>query len=157
MDWIKEYLVTVTASALIAGIATRLLHRGTVGTVVKLLAGVFLAFSVVSPLVGIRLDALSDFASDIQVDADAAADEGKKSAQEAMAEIISQHTGAYILDKAETLGVSLRVEVTVSQEEYPVPSAVRLEGSVSPYAKSVLTEYISETLGIDTEEQTWIS
>lgn len=157
VDLIREYLIRVTAAALICGVATKLIHKGVIGSVIKLSAGIFMALTVISPLINIQLDSIADFTFDIQSAADAAAAEGEISAREAMAQIISEQTAAYILNKAETLGAMLTVEVTVSEDEYQIPSAVKIEGSVSPYAKSVLSAYISENLGISTEEQTWIS
>lgn len=157
MEAIREYLLGVSAAALVCGIATKLIRKGMIGSVVKLMAGVFVALAVAAPLVEIRLDALSDLTLDAQTDAAQVAADGENSARQAMAQIISQKSAAYILDKAEALGASLTVEVTVSADGYPVPCSVELAGRVSPYAKSVLAAYISDQLGIDTEEQTWIT
>lgn len=157
METIREIIISVTAVALICGIVTKLIHKGLLGSVMKLLAGIFMALSVVSPLLDLRLGDLKDFTLDIQTNAAQIAAEGENSARLEIAAIISEQSAAYILDKAESLGVELTVQVTVSHEDWPVPSGVRLEGSVSPYAKAVLSEYISETLGIEREEQQWIS
>lgn len=157
MESIRDYLLGITAAALICGIAVKLLHKGLLGSSVKLIAGIFLTLAIVSPLVEIRLDSLDELRLEIQSEAADAAAEGENSAREAMAQIISEQTAAYILDKAESLEVELTVEVTVSQEGYPVPEWVRLEGNIGPYAKSVLSEYIANDLGIGTEGQKWIS
>lgn len=157
MESIRNYLLGITAAALVCSILTRLLgSKGLLGTAVKLLAGIFMALTVVSPWVNIRLTSLGDFTQGISYDASAAAADGENSAMEAMAEIIKQQTQAYILDKAESLGAQLSVEVTVSGDDLPVPCAVRLEGQISPYAKSALSTCIAEDLGISVEEQIWI-
>lgn len=156
MESIREYLVSVTAAALICGIATKLISKGLPGSVVKLIAGIIMALAVVSPLVNIHFGDLENYTLDIQAEGEAISAEGENSAREAMAQIISEETAAYILDKAEELSATLSVQVTLSEDAYPVPEGVRLEGSVSPYAKSVLEEYITTNLGIEAEEIEWI-
>lgn len=156
MEGVRQYLIGITAAALVCGIAVRLVHKGLVGSVVKLMAGVFMALAVAAPLVNIKLDDLTKMTLDIHADAEALTAEGENSAREAIAQIISGETAAYILDKAEALGASVTVTVYVSSDAYPVPTHVRLEGSVSPYARLELNEYISANLGIEAEEIEWI-
>lgn len=157
MESVREYLIGVTAAAIFCGVLTRLIgNKGVTGALLKLVVGVFMVLAVVSPWLQVRWEQLMDITTDIKGDAEAAAAEGVISAREAMEEIITEQTAAYILDKADSLGVRLTVEVDLDSGEIPVPCAVRLAGNISPYAKSVLSEYISENLGIGTEEQTWI-
>lgn len=156
MEAIREYLIGVTAAALVCALVTRLQGKGTVGAVIRLMAGLFMALAVVSPWLDIRLDGLVDFTSDLQLEADALAAQGENSAREAMAEVITGQTRTYILDKAASLGASLTVEVALTAQELPVPRAVTLRGSISPYAKQELSAYIAVNLGIGTEAQTWI-
>ena len=59
------------------------------------------------------------------------------------------------MDKAESLGAELTVEVTLSDDELMVPCAVKLSGAISPYAKKVLSDTIAKDLGIQVEEQIW--
>ena len=157
MESIREYLITVTAAAFICGMVTKLVKGGAIAAAVKLICGVFLALAVVSPLVKIKVGKLEDYTIDIRLDGEQLASQGENSAREAMAAIISEQTAAYILDKAEELGVTLQVEVTVSTGDYPAPCGARLEGNVSPYVKAVLSECIQEDLGISTEEQLWVN
>ena len=157
MDQIREYLISITATALICSAAVKLINKGMIGAVVKLIAGIIMVLAVVAPWLSIRLDSLQDFASDIRVEAGDVAAEGENSARQAMAAIITGEVRTYILEKAESLGVELTVEVELREDDLPVPDAVRLQGQVSPYAKSVLTEYIAVNLGIAAEDQIWIS
>ena len=50
----------------------------------------------------------------------------------------------------------LTVEVMLSDDQVPVPRGVRLTGSISPYNKTVLSDWIDEQLGIGKEDQIWI-
>lgn len=157
MEAIREYLLSITAAALICGIATRLVSKGAVGSVVKLMAGILMALVIVSPLLHFRLDQLTDLLDDIQISAGEIVNQGEKSARQDMEELILTHLESYILDKAESMGVELTVEIELESQGLPIPCAVTLRGSVGPYARSVLTDYIEENLGILAEEQIWIS
>lgn len=114
-----------------------------------------MALTVVSPLLQVRLEGLKDLTLDIQLEASDAAAVGENLGRQEMEAIIIDRTQAYILDKAEELGLCLSVKVELSGEEYPLPIGVRLEGDASPYARMVLTDYISQTLGISVEDQQW--
>ena len=144
------------AAAVICGIVRRLLgEKGTQGAVAKLLTGIFLALTVVSPLAKVEVGRLADIAGDYRADGLAAAAMGEEMTRQALAESIKAQTEAYILDKAAALEVTLTVEVEVSDEEVPVPCRVRLTGQVSPSAKSKLSGIITEDLGIEKERQIW--
>ena len=156
MEAIRDYLISISSAALICAVATRLVSKGTVGSVVKLMAGILMALSIVSPLLRIRLDELTDMMDDIQISAEEIAAEGENSARRDMEELILAQLQSYILDKAESMGVELTVEIELESQGLPIPCAVTLRGSVSPYAKSVLSDYIAENLGIEAEAQTWI-
>jgi len=105
--------------------------------------------------VNIRFGSFGDILDDISLEGESAAVFGQEAAQKEYSDIIKKRTAAYILDKAKSLGAELMVEVTLNDAIPPVPCAVRLSGSITPYAKKVLSETISRDLGIKTEEQTW--
>lgn len=157
MENIKTYLLGVVAAAVICGIVTRLMgEKGTQGAMAKLIAGLFLAFTVIRPVANISLDGLSDFTAVYSDAGEQAAAAGEILTKDALTTIIKAQTEAYILDKAAALQVDLEVEVTLSDEDIPTPAAVRLSGKVSPYAKARLQSIITEDLGIGKERQTWI-
>ncbi len=157
MDSIRTYLLGVIAAAIVCGIVTRLMgEKGTRGAMAKLICGLFLAFTVIRPVANLNIGSLTDFAADFsQAGADAVA-LGQSMTKEALAASIKQRSETYILDKAKELDVTLQVEVTLSKEDIPTATAVRLTGKVSPYAKGKLQAIIQQDLGIDKEHQTWI-
>lgn len=158
MSWTAQYLLKVTVSAILCSILTAVLgKKGILGPVIKLIAGVYMTLTVLSPWVSIRLQSLEDLSLEISMDAASAVEEGEKSAAAAMTDIITGQTQAYILDKAESLGAQLRVEVMLSDDGCFTPCRVTLSGSISPYARQVLSAYIAENLGISTEDQIWNS
>jgi hypothetical protein len=68
---------------------------------------------------------------------------------------IKARSEAYILDKAAELALSVEVEVTLSNDEIPLPVSVRVSGKASNYAKSRLQAIITQDLGINKEHQVW--
>ena len=158
MGAIRSYLLQIISSALICGILIRLIgNKGLLSESVKLLAGVYMALTVLNPWMNIRIGGLQDVIGDVSTNAEAATQEGKKAALSAMSDIIKQRSQAYILDKATSLGACITVEVRLSRDEVPYPVGVTISGAVSPYAKSILSSYITENLGISMEDQTWIA
>lgn len=121
----------------------------------KLIAGLFLTFTVISPVANISFESISDFASGYSYAGAQAAAAGESLTKETIAASIKARTEAYILDKATTFDVELKVEVTLSDEDIPYPQDVRLSGKVSPYAKAQLQAIIAEDLGIEKERQIW--
>ena len=157
MDGVREYLLRLICAALVCGLLTRLMgNKGLLSELVKLLAGVCMAITVLSPWVDIPKLRLEEITRDFTFNAEAFTESGKNSAYRAMADIIKERTEAYILDKAKALGAEITVEVDLSVDEIPYPTGATLEGAISPYGKSLLSSYISENLGISMEDQTWI-
>lgn len=156
MDWIREYLLRLICTALLCGIANGLLgKRGTLGTSVKLITGIMMVLTFASPWMNLQISDTSEFFGGISTDADSFITDGQKDAREALETIIKSKTEAYILDKAKSFGAELTVEVRLDGSELPVPCAVRVSGSISPYGKKQLCNIITNELGIALEDQTW--
>lgn len=154
---IREYLIGVTAAALICGIVkTFLPDKGGTGTVVKTLLAVAMLLVVVKPLTGMRTEGLFDWTEDISADAQGIVSDAEFVSKEAMRSRIKEQTQAYILAKAQSLGTQLEVSVVLSDDMLAQPVGVRITGAVSPYAKQVLMQAITDDLGIDREAQQWI-
>ena len=156
MDSIKEYLLSVTAAAIVCScIAVLFSKKGTASTLIKLLCGVFLSLAVLKPVVNISLPdlaSLGGFASD---DAQAAIAAGQLMAAEAEAAIIKEQAEAYIQDKASDLECEVDVTVILSKEAPYIPCEVEIRGAVSPYAKAQLSAWIEDTFDIPGEDQKW--
>ena len=154
MDAIKDYMISVTAAALICGIVGSLSGRNSsVSKLMKLLCGLFLATAVIKPLVDVQIDNIYNFADDLTVSGNLAVSKGENMASEEMKRIIKQKTETYILDKANALGAEITVEVVL--EDY-VPVSVTITGDISPFVKSNLSASITQELNILLEEQIWV-
>lgn len=49
----------------------------------------------------------------------------------------------------------VRADVTLTEEEYPQPWSATLTGTLDPEQVRALSEFLSQSLGIPTERQTW--
>ena len=156
MDGIREYLVQVTAAGLICGVVNTLVgKKGSVAASVRAMTVVLMTVTMASPLVKLRMTGISDFVNDIRFDGSLYAQQGSEVSKETVADIIKKRTEAYILDKAESVGADIRVDVALSQDALPIPESVTIFGAVSPTGKRRLQELIRDDLGIPLEAQKW--
>lgn len=157
MEGIREYLLSVTAAAMLCGIVSALTgEKGSQAGLVKLACGLFLCFTVISPFAKIKIEDFSDFASEIVSEGELAAREGENYSAQAMRRIISDETRAYIMDKAGTYGAKIQVQVELTHDDPPVPEACTISGQLSPYVRQQLKKILTNDLGIPEENQTWI-
>lgn len=126
---------------------------GTAG-VIRLICGLFLSFVAINPLTELDFSGWERYLDSFSTEAGAISESGKIMAMEAQGDIIKTSVQSYIMDKAETLGVTITAEVMLDQDNIPV--SVELEGKLSPYAKARITGIIADDLGITKEHQIWI-
>lgn len=156
MENIREYILSVTCAAVLCAVLGSFFEKkGTVGTLLKLISGLFLAFTVIRPVLKVDLTDLTSILQAYTEDAEAAAAMGEIYAREELSAVIKSEAESYILDKASSLGAELTANVTLSDDDIPLPAAVTLAGDISPYAKTVLSAQIEENLGIPKEDQQW--
>ena len=153
MEALRQYSISVVAAALLCSLVMGLMPGGRVKQIIKVVCGLFLAYTVLQGLTGTdwKMPSLMDVTSD---DARQAAALGESLGEDAMAQIILEQTRAYILDKATALGLTLEVEVTL--DESLVPRTVTLRGQAAPYERRQLQSTIALKLGIPKEKQQWI-
>lgn len=154
MVGVREYLTSIMTASLICGIVIGITRKtGSISSIIKLLAGLFMSITVLNPLISIRLNDAQLFWDNLTIDADHAASMGKDAALAEMNEIIIERTCAYILEKAEEYGADIQIEIDLQDL---VPNSVKISGAVSPYVKQQLSKYIMTNLGISLEDQHWI-
>lgn len=153
MDGIRQYVLSVTAAAILCGTAVSLSPEGTARELIRFVAGAVLTVCLLRPLAGAKWT-LSLPRADSSAGEALAAD-GEKQASQAMADIIKEQLRAYILDKAAALGAEVEAEFTLEDGDIPVPEAVTIRGTAAPYARQRLEEILSSQLGIPKERQQW--
>ena len=157
MGGIKQYLLSVMAAAIISALVITIIgKKGAHAAIVKLLTGLFLAMTVVSPWTKLQINDLSSYLEGISHEADSISSEAIALISEERASIIKKEIEAYILDKAALLELDIKVDVELSGEDPPIPHTVTISGAVSPYAKQRLQSIISDELGVPKEQQSWI-
>ncbi len=156
MGSIKSYILSIIAAAIVYGIARGLLNeKTTTGQIAKLLSGILMVITILSPLTNISFRNVTNYFDGLSMESDAYVEDGKKAAQESIAEIIKSKAEAYILDKANRMGLEIAVEVELDDSDNTVPCGVTITGKLSPYAKEVMGTYLEDNLGIAKENQQW--
>lgn len=157
MDTLRQYILSVTAAAILCGVLRDLIpEKGAAGQLLKLISGIFLAFAAISPVKELEIPNLQAYMDVFSAQGEVFSDQGKDLSADAMAGIIKDRSEAYILDKAGVLAAEISVEVELTDDPLPAPAAVRIYGSVSPYARAALETMIETELGIPKEDQIWI-
>lgn len=157
MDALREYILSVTAAAILCGILRTLIgEKGTAAGIVKLICGLYLAFTVIRPVAQVELSEFSFFTAEIAEDAQEAVNAGEDFVRDSVSHIIKSETEAYILDKARTYGAEIQVEVILSDATQPIPEKIKIKGALSPYVKTQLQSMITEDLGIPKENLSWM-
>lgn len=157
MEGIREYLLSVTAAALLCGIVQSFVgEKGSTAGILRLICGIFLCCTVMRPVVRIQLGDFADLTSEILLEANSAASEGADYARQAKSRLIKEEAEAYILDKARVYGAHIRAEVTLTGDDPPMPQGCVISGAVSPYARQQLMEIMESELGIPEENVKWI-
>lgn len=155
MRALGEYVVSLTAAAMVSGLLLALVREGTAKNILRLVCGVVLTVTALTPMVRGNLPDISFFETDWLTLGEAAAASGEEMALDAKTSFIKEGLEAYILDKASAFGADLRAEVTLDADGLPV--SVALTGTVSTDARLALEAIITEDLGIPKEDQKWIT
>ena len=152
---LSGYVLSIISASVIAAIVSSFFDgkSGTAG-LIKLVSGLFLTFVIISPLTKLDFSRVNDYLDEFILEGVEAASVGENLAREAEGDIITDRVQAYILDKANSLGAELDVEVVLDQDNIPV--SVTLIGNISPYAKAQMAAIIVNDLGISKEQQLWI-
>jgi len=157
MEQIRQYLLSITASAVICSIILGIQSKkSTYSSIIRMLCGLFMAITMIAPLLKVRISDYSAYFGSLQIEAEDMAAVGKQLADSEAMGIIKRNTEAYIVDKATSMGIAVHVEVTLAEYGTPYPCAVQIQGAASPYVKRQLQHWMKEALGIPEENQIWI-
>ena len=148
----RQWLLGVVLTAFAGGLARQLAPKGRERALVGLVCGLLLTLALLEPLAELEWAAA---ARDWPGPAEAAlAESYRQEGQAALSAVIAEKTEAYILDKADRLGLRCAVEVAVSAGEsgIPLPDAVTIRGGYS----AALAACIEEEVGVPPEKQIWL-
>ena len=157
MDGVLKYILQIVSAVILCAVVKTILPDSNVpGKLLRVISGVFITFTVLSPVLELRLDNYSDLISDLSLSASQLTDDGQKMAHNAMAEIIIDNTQEYILNEADKMNLDIDVEILTNESNPPAPYAVIIRGNISPYYKTQLGDIIENQLGISEENTQWI-
>ena len=152
MAFLREWLLGVTAAALAIALAQSVTPEGTVKKVGKLVGGLVLLLAVVKPIAQVDPTALTGLWTASGYETEAAAQGG----EEVLKILIAQKTGAYIVDKGQSLGCRVtEAQVTVADDGsgWPVPWSVVVNGDWTLEQRVELSRVIAEELAIPSARQ----
>lgn len=156
MGALGSYILSVSCASILLGILQSLCSKTSTTALVRLMGGLFLTFTVIAPAVNLDFDSLFDIPFEFREQGQEIAAQGNDITKEQLNGNIKHRCETYILDKALSCQSPLEVDIILSEDEIPIPSAVRLKGHVSPYAKQILQQWLAADMGIPKERQIWI-
>ena len=148
----RQWLLGVVLTAFAGGLARQLAPKGRERALVGLVCGLLLTLALLEPLAELEWAAAArDWPGPAQA---ALAESYRQEGQAALSAVIAEKTEAYILDKADRLGLRCAVEVAVSAGEsgIPLPDAVTIRGGYS----AALAACREEEVGVPPEKQIWL-
>lgn len=149
-------MLSVICAALVCGILTDMSAKTSFEKLIRLLCSVFLAVTVVYPLIRYRFPGWNVDMSIFQPGDEDAVAQGEKIYFQSIASIIRTETEAYILKEAKSIGADLTVAVELDAGNPPAPESVTIRGNFEASVETTLSQLIADELGIPKEHQTWI-
>lgn len=155
MDAFRIWLIGLMAVSLILTVLSTLLPEGSIKKIAGVTGGLVLLLTILRGVSRLDLSGLRLSYDDCAQEIDRQMESYRLQSSRDMESLIQVRCGAYISEQAQTLGLSCspRVETEWTEENIPVPVAVTMD--IPYHAK--LSELISENLGIDAENQKWVT
>ena len=150
------WLVSLLSVSLLCALADALMPRGAVRQVGRLVCGLVVAATALSPLVRLDLEAGERWLEDYFTGLEKRETELREEVNEGVRPIIEAQYAAYIVDKAAQQGLtcSARVVCRAGENGLYLPVRVEVSGADSPQARAVLSDILQE-LGVPAEGQTY--
>ncbi len=153
---VREWLLGVTAAALVLALAEALAPEGGAKKVCRLAGGMALLLAAAGPLAGALDGGLLTRAADGWRDrARGYEQELEEKSDLFYLSIIEEETAAYIVDKAKEFGFDCQAEVTYGYDEEAVPRPweVTARGSWTQGQREQLSRLLEEELGVPPQRQ----
>lgn len=156
MTALKQYLLSVTGASLLVSLIMSVLPKGKLRAAAVFTGSLLLVMTVISPVVQLDETRIPALADQIRASAGQLQPSAANQDQSLLVQRIKEQCEAYILDKADELGLS--VEITVQLDEtaiYPYPISSTVRGMLTEHDKQSLSMILEEELGIAEEQQRW--
>lgn len=154
LDVIRQWLLGISCAALVIAMAESLTPSGTIRKIGRLTGGLVLLIAMLGPLLSLDEGALTQALTEYRISLDDYSQELEQEDQELMKGIIEERSGAYIQDKAESMGIDCQVAVEAGEEgDWPVPEYVTVFGALTAEEQAKLTREIETDFAIPSERQ----
>ena len=157
MEWFRQWLLGITAAAMLNALAKSLMPKGIVRQIGQLTGGLVLLLAILQPIYrldeGIVEEAFAPYVGQLETYRQIPEYQNDSF----MKSIIETDCSAYIQDKAKEKGLECRAIVICGGEEggYPYPSEVTISGDLTDQQRKWLGELIETDLGISSQYQTF--
>ncbi len=157
MDGVRGWLLSIIAASILCALADSIMPPGSVKRVGRLVCGMVLLCVVLAPVSRLDLKGGQGWLDSYFAGLEVRKAELNEQVNEGMKVIIEQQYAAYIVDKAEEMGLSCtaRVSCRAGEEGLYVPDTVQVAGIRSDVEQSRLTQMIQEKLGVPLERQVY--
>lgn len=151
----RGWILSVTVSAMLIAVAEGMMPSGSVKKAARLLGGLVLMLGILQPIVRLDIDTLfraANAQSALRVETRVALEE---ESDEMMKSIIEAELCAYVLDKAQDLGIACAVSIVCTQGENRalLPYSAEIRGLLIGGQQASLARILREDLDIPTERQ----
>lgn len=159
IEEMREWLLALIAVCMLCALAEVLMPAGPVKQAGKLVCGLVLLCAVLSPISKIDLREGQSWLESHRIDMQIQEQQLRENVTSEMKVIIEEKYAAYIVDKAEQLGICCQVQVKCGAGENGVfmPEHVELIGTFSNEEHDRLSNMIEEELLVPLEKQTYYS
>ena len=155
---LHSWITTVICTAAFCAVAISMMPKGRVLSAVKIICGVVMVFAILKPIADIDFDEYSKQLTKYNDNASELIGSAEDYNDKLNRLYIEEHCEAYILDKAESVGVkldSVSVSAEWSTEGYWYPVSADIRHALSDELVNRLSTSIEAELGIAKERQAW--
>ena len=155
MDGVRGWLVTIIAACVLCALAESLMPGGPVKRVGRLVCGMVLICAILSPIAGLDLAGGQRWLEEYFVQLKQRETELNQQVNDGMKPIIEERYAAYIVDKAEEMGLhcTVRVSCRMGEDGLYLPEQVQLAGIQSDVEQSRLAQLIEQDLQVPPQRQ----
>ena len=158
LELIRQWLLGVTAAAVLVALAEALCPDGNIRGILRLIGGLVLLTAVLNPLLRLDTEELDRALSEYRLELEDYSARLEEENETLMRDIIEEQAAAYIQDKAAGQGIDCRVSVEAAGTgDWPVPTSVTVEGTLTEGQRAALTQMIQADFAIPAERQTYES
>ena len=150
---LREWLTSIVVVTLLLSVAQMLVPEGSIRRVASFAGGLILLVALLRPVLGADLERLRLDLDGYERELQNAREELSSAGDTEVAERIAERTAAYISDKADALGLEVKVRVETAPGEAGVSLPVKAEVT-GPYSQE-LADFMTRELGIPAERQVW--